>query len=122
MSRDRTDVIVSDRLSHMIEAAKAVAQFIDGMDRESFARDLKTMYAVRAAFITIGEASGAIPDAVKARYAGVPWREVRHYRNFLIHVHDRIEAGPLFETATRDLPALCAQLQAMRSDFDAGTA
>ena len=97
----------------MVEAIDAIDRFTKDMDQTAFVNDEKTIFAVRAAFITLGEAAGSIPQAFRNTHPGVPWREVRHFRNFMIHVYDRIDPNPLWETLQNDLPALRDAIRAI---------
>lgn len=109
----REAAIIGNLLGHMLEAADAIAAFIAGLDRESFGNDLKTIYAVRAAFITLGEAAGRLPENFRAAHPKIPWKQVRHYRNFMIHVYDRIDTNPMWETASRHVPVLREQIKSL---------
>ncbi len=111
-ARDEKDLIVS-RLTDMVEAIDAINRFVEGMDQSKFIEDEKTIFAVRAAFITLGEAAGSIPQTFRDEHPGVPWREVRHFRNFMIHVYDRIDPNPLWETLKKDLPELYSAIHAI---------
>lgn len=104
----------------MLEAADAALTFIGDMSRDEFLADLRTIYAVRAAFITLGEASGGVPDSVRKAYPEIPWREIRHFRNFMIHVYEAVLPDRLWETAHRNLPSLREQLAGVLDGLLAG--
>lgn len=110
----RRDVIIADRIDHMIEAIDQIVAFAEDHDKASFMGDLKTVMACRAAFIVIGEAVGGIPEDFRESNTAVPWAEARHYRNFLIHVYDQIDPSKLWETIRESLPPMREQLADLR--------
>lgn len=97
----------------MIEDIDRIADFLRGMDRDDFLSDLKTVYAVTNAFIRIGEAAGRVPEEIRQRHPEIEWREIRHFRNFMTHVYDAIDASHLWEAAANDLPQLQPKLKAV---------
>lgn len=54
-----------------------------------------------------------IPEDVMEAHPEIEWGDIRHFRNFMIHVYDRVDPRRLHETATQDLPPLLAKLRAM---------
>ncbi len=54
----------------------------------------------------IGEAARALPEQIRALAPEVPWPKVIGMRNILVHGYFEINADIVWETATRDLPAL----------------
>lgn len=97
----------------MLVAAEAIEQFVAGVTRDEFCDDLKTIYAVRAGFITIGEASGEVPEAFRDEHPEVPWRDIRQFRNFMVHVYFEVSPERLYETAIAEIPPLTASLRAL---------
>lgn len=108
MSRDPRDELsrAITRVEHMLVAAEAIKKFVDGISSDEFRDDLKTIYAVRAGFITLGEASGEVPDAFREEHAEVPWRDIRQFRNFMVHVYFEVSPERLYETAISEIPPL----------------
>ncbi|HHN78779.1 MAG TPA: DUF86 domain-containing protein [Phycisphaerales bacterium] len=111
MPEDReTPEAIAASLGDMIESIDAIGSFLEGVDRESFASDLKTMYATRAAFTTLGEAANRLPESFRDAHDGVPWKDIRRFRNFVVHVYDKIDVSLMWDTAVQDLPPLREQL------------
>lgn len=105
-------LIVRARIEHMLEATEAAIGFVGEMSATEFLADLRTVYAVRAAFITLGEASGHVPESVRDRFPEIPWREMRHFRNFMVHVYPQVDPAHLHRTVVENLPSLRDQLRA----------
>lgn len=97
----------------MLGATEAAISFVGEMSVEGFLEDLKTVYAVRAAFITLGEAAGHIPDGLRQRFPEIPWREMRHFRNFMVHVYPQVDPAHLYRTVRESLPSLRDQLRSV---------
>jgi len=59
------------KLNDMREAIEDILSFIQGMNEDSFIRDLKTCYAVERGLIILGEAARKVtPDYTAACMAG----------------------------------------------------
>ncbi len=99
-----------DRVRHMVADIDLIRSFMAGMSREAFLSDAKTMYAVTNAFMRIGEAARRIPDEVRDAHPKIEWRDIRHFRNFVVHVYDKIDGTHLWEAAVNDLPPLREKL------------
>lgn len=53
-----------------------------------------------------------LPDALLARHATVNWRDVKAFRDFLIHRYHRIDHSYVW-AAVEELPALRNAIEAM---------
>lgn len=114
----RQAVIIADRLGHMIEAIDLIRSFTEDLDQQAFERNPMAIAAVRACFITIGEAAGRIPEDFRETHPEVPWGDARHFRNFLVHVYEMIEPAQIWETMVQDLPTLREQLVSIRAGLE----
>jgi uncharacterized protein with HEPN domain len=63
----------------------------------------------------IGEAAMHIPEAVRAATPHIPWRLIVATRNRLIHGHLGIDNDVLWTIVKDDIPALLAQLHALKT-------
>lgn len=63
----------NDYLDDILDASTKAAQFVEGMDFNSFAADDKTVYAVVRALEIIGEATKRVPEDVRRNHQDVPW-------------------------------------------------
>ncbi len=105
----------TDYLRDMLDSIEKIEVFTKGLSAEQFAGDEKTIFAVIRALEVLGEASRKIPEAVKARYADVPWRDVAAIRNKLIHEYFGVSHAVVWRTIQDDLPRLKPVLaQALR--------
>jgi uncharacterized protein with HEPN domain len=52
----------------MLDAADAIAKFVEGADFDTFCRDRKTVDAVVRNLEVLGEAARQVPDSVRQKY------------------------------------------------------
>lgn len=90
-------------ISHHIELAVA---FAAGFDLDAFKNDLKTIYAVTRCLEIISEASRRLPDEMKARHAGIAWKQMAGAGNVYRHDYEDVAAAFVWETVQRALPPL----------------
>jgi len=55
------------------------------VSKEQFSKNKEKQYAVSRALEIIGEASKNLSKDVRARYPGVPWKDIAGMRDKLIH-------------------------------------
>jgi uncharacterized protein with HEPN domain len=89
------------------------------MSADDFSEDLKTQDAVIRNLEIIGEAAKNLSDAVRARHALIPWRNIAGMRDRLIHHYFGVSLDVVWQVASVELPGVVRQLS---SDPDAPTA
>lgn len=104
----------SVRLRHMIEAIDAAQRFIQGRSRADLDNDQMLLFALVRAVEIVGEAAARVSPEGRAQAPDLPWAEAVGMRNRLIHAYFDINRNILWSTVTDALPALRAQLQAIR--------
>lgn len=82
-----------------------------GATREQLKTDAKTLKAVAADLMIIGEAANHVPDEVQEANADVPWLVMRAMRNRVVHVYFDIDPTILWDTVQNDLPTLVDPLK-----------
>ena len=87
-------------------------EFIDGLTFEQFAKSRLHFYAVTRALEIISEASRGLPDEMRERHSGLPWRSIRDAGNFYRHEYDNVEESYVWTTVHTDLPPLIAAVTA----------
>lgn len=97
----------------MLEDIERIQRFIASLDRDAFMSDEQVVYAVCSAFVRLGEAVGYIPDEIREAHPEIEWRQIRQFRNFMIHVYEQVDPAHLYETAKTDLPALEQKLHSL---------
>jgi uncharacterized protein with HEPN domain len=96
------DTALRDILHHIDLAIR----FSAGLDRASFMRDIKTVYAVTRCLEIISEASRRLPDDLKARHPAIGWKQMAGAGNIYRHDYEDVAAEFVWETLKRALPPL----------------
>jgi uncharacterized protein with HEPN domain len=76
------------------------------MDRDDFAADRKTVYAVVRALEIVSEASRRLGDELKARYPKIDWIAVAAAGNVYRHEYEGVDVDLIWHTVKHDLGAL----------------
>lgn len=97
-------------LIDMIESADAVAGFVAGLDFPTFAQQRMVRNAVIWELTIIGEAARNIPGELRLRHPNIPWSRIVAFRNVVIHRYFGTDWLEVWNTATRNVPMLRAQI------------
>ncbi len=105
-----------ERVQDILDAIAEIQSFVAGMDFDRFRVDAKTLKAVGADLIIIGEATNHVPAEVQSTAADVPWhlmRAMRAMRNRIVHVYFEMDPAILWDIVQQDLHALTDPLKAL---------
>lgn len=105
------------RVRDILDAARAIRSYVEGMDESSFRSDRRTLDAVLRNLTVIGEAARYVPEEFRARFPDVPWLEMSDMRNVVVHEYFGVDLGILWQTATKDVSELEAALGAIVTDL-----
>ena len=78
-------------LRDMLENMRDAEDFVRAMTFERFTSDQKTVNAVLRSAEVIGEAAKHVPDAVRERYADIPWKEMSGMRDKVIYAYTSVD-------------------------------
>lgn len=97
------------RLGDIIENIDRIESYMIGMDRKSFAKDLRTIDAVERCLQRITEAVIKIgPERMAQISPQTPVDAVRGLGNVLRHDYDQVDLGVIYLTIRESLPELRA--------------
>ena len=99
------------RIEDILDAITEIQAFTAGATLEQFRTDAKTLKAVAADLVIIGEAANHIPDEVQEAHDDVPWVLMRAMRNRVVHVYFDVDPDILWDTVHTDLPKLVDPLK-----------
>lgn len=97
----RPDLVL---LADIIEAARRIAGFLDGLSQEEFLTHPMPQSAVIREIEVMGEAASRISALFKADHDEIPWNRLVDLRNFYIHAYHRIDYKSVWRTATGLIP------------------
>ena len=103
-------------LTDIVEAAEAVAHFLEGISEEVFMEDDLIQSAVLQKLLIIGEAAAHISKPFWVRHPHVPWSQIVAFRNFAIHAYFSMNWSIVWVAATVDAPLLGKQVEAILQD------
>lgn len=114
MPRDPAAILREDRvrLTHMLDAARRVMRYCDGLSAATLAADEMRLLAVIKSIEIMGEAATKVSAATQGRIAEIDWQGVRRMRNRLIHGYDSIDVARVWDAIELDVAPLIRTLEA----------
>jgi len=98
-------------LYHIRDACQQIIQFTDGYSFDSFCRDPKTQNAVIRLIQVIGEAARQMDEETKKELSDVSWKQIIGMRHKIVHDYVDIELHLVWDSATKEIPALLERIQ-----------
>jgi uncharacterized protein with HEPN domain len=99
------------RLWDMLDAARAIMEFIRGKRYEDLLRERMLRNAVERNLEIIGEAARCLSQEFREAHSETPWRAMISLRNVLAHEYGDIRYERLWAICTDQLPDLVEQLE-----------
>lgn len=90
----------------MLDNILLARETVAGGDAERFAADWKTFYAATRCLEIISEASRRLPETMKARHPGTPWRDIADAGNGYRHGYEDVAPRRIWDTIVEALPQL----------------
>jgi len=97
-------------LEDIKESIEAINRYVKDMSFEEFIEDRKTYSATIREFEIIGEAVGKIMDFL-SQDDTIAWRDIKDFRNLLIHEYFGIDFEIVWTTIEDDLPKLSKSVE-----------
>lgn len=94
----------------MLEAARRILAFTEGMDFNSFSRDLKTSDAVLRNLQVLGEAAKMISSETRDAYSEVEWSKIIRSRHIVVHEYFGVDFEIVWRIVEVHIPVLKRQL------------
>lgn len=98
-------------LKDIIFAMKSIQSFTEGMEFEDFETDDKTISAVIQKFEIIGEAAKRIPNNVREKHSGIPWKQMAGMRDRLIHSYFEVDKRLVWDTIQKEIPKVKTKIE-----------
>ncbi len=97
-------------LHHILDAIARIEMYAQGLDQESFNKNLLVQDGVIRQIMVIGEAVKLLSGELRDKYAHIPWQDIAGMRDKLTHRYFGIDLEKVWLTARDDLPALKAEV------------
>ena len=94
------------RLNDMVQAVERLQSLMQDVTLVAFGDDWQRQWLVERGIEIISEASRHLPEDLKARHPGIPWRKVAGVGNILRHNYESIAAPVMWAMVLDDLPPL----------------
>lgn len=101
---------VSDLIGDIREATERALRHANGLSKDQFEADDKTVDAVLRRLTVIGEAAKRIPESERFAYPEVPWRRITGLRDRVVHDYLGTDLNIVWEVLQEHLPELIHRL------------
>ena len=102
-------------LADLIDNARAVRGYLDGVTRERWDAEDILRDAVLYRMLLLGEIASGLPDELRDRYPDVAWRQVRAFRNLAVHKYFGVDWAVVWKIAQEEPSLLERQVLAIIS-------
>jgi uncharacterized protein with HEPN domain len=96
----------AQRLRDIVDNIDAIEEFTAKMERDDFAADRKTLYAVVRGLEIISEATRRLPAELRDRHPEIDWVAVTAAGNVYRHEYEGVDANLIWHTVQHDLGEL----------------
>ena len=108
----------TERLHHMLDAAREAVQFTKGKKRSDLDLNHQLTLALTRLIEILGEAARHVSSYTRQKYSRIPWKEIAGTRDRLIHGYFDVDLDILWQIVSRDLPPLIGELEKMLSKYE----
>ncbi|HXS58235.1 MAG TPA: DUF86 domain-containing protein [Hanamia sp.] len=112
MSERNTSFLLSD----IKESIENILSFTDNITFEIYSADIKTVHAVQHNFMIIGEAVARISEEYKQQQGQINWRQIKDFRNIIVHDYFGIDNRIVWDIIKDDLPPLLNSIIALTTE------
>jgi uncharacterized protein with HEPN domain len=105
----RDDAVLVD----ILNACRLAEQFIQGVTKSAFTKDVKTQSSVLHQITIVGEAARRLSTAFRQQNSHIPWQLIIGMRSKLIHEYNSIDLIEVWATVKTDIPSLIAQIESL---------
>lgn len=107
-----------DYIQDIVDSIKETEEFTKGLSFDDFKKDKKTVNAVIRSLEIMGEAAKKIPDELRKKYTGIPWKEMTGIRDKLIHEYHGVDLEIIWKVVKEELPPLKPLILKLFKEFE----
>ncbi len=105
------------RIEHMIETADILLQIMANTTKEEYASSIEKQFAVKFAFVMLGEDAAQLSDELKNKAPSIPWKQIKATRNIVAHDYNKTDEEILWETVYSDILPLRNKLAEIKDSM-----
>jgi uncharacterized protein with HEPN domain len=98
-------------LLDILNSARLVQQFVQGIDREDLAQDMMKQYAVVHGIMIIGEAARRVSQEFRDKHPELPWQNMIGMRSRIIHNYDEVDLDIVWHVVESEIPKLISLVE-----------
>jgi uncharacterized protein with HEPN domain len=102
-------------LEDIVDAARLILRYVDGVTFEEFEGDIEKQDSVVHRIEVIGEAARHLPQVITDAIPDVPWPRVRGMRHLIAHQYWDIDLKQVWSVIEEDLRPLITAIEAYRT-------
>jgi uncharacterized protein with HEPN domain len=106
-----------DYVEDILDEMKKAEILLEDTTYEQFEADFRINYALVRTLEIIGEAAKRLPEDIRQRYPGIPWRGMAGMRDRVIHGYDRVDLQVVWDVVKQDIPHIRPQIEQMLMDY-----
>jgi len=100
------------RLEDMLDAIDEIARYLPP-NRAAFDSDPPVQSHIYRHVMIVGEAAWRLSQPLKDAHPQVPWKQIEGMRHVMVRDYFKVDWSIVYNTATRDVPALRPHVEAM---------
>ena len=97
-------------LLDIVEYIKKILVFTKDVTFDDFKHNEEKVLAVTKCLENIGEAVAQIDDSIKEKYPEIPWRDIKDFRNIIVHKYWGIEVEREWDIVEKELDVLLKKI------------
>ena len=105
-------------LRDVLDAARLIRQFVEGVDLESFRADPMRNSAVIRQLEIMGEATKQLSLPLRQANPDIRWRTIAGMRDVLIHGYRGVDLAEVYKAATVSIPDLIPRFERILAGID----
>ncbi len=105
-------------LDDILEAVSLVDEYTRGTTKEEFHDNRQLQDAVIRRLEIIGEAVKNLPQEIKDKHSGVPWKKIAGLRDVLVHEYFGVKIQRTWKVAKKDAPKLKKQVLKIKKELE----